>query len=72
VGTRPSVDERPEITVETMLLDFDREIYGEELITEYPLYLRDIQKFDGIEAVWKQVQKDIKVTKEKLMRGVET
>jgi riboflavin kinase/FMN adenylyltransferase len=72
VGTRPSVDERPEITVETMLLDFDREIYGEELITEYPLYLRGIQKFDGIEAVWKQVQKDIKVTKEKLMRGVET
>ena len=58
VGTRPSVDNRPEITVETMLDDFDRDIYGEEIITEFHLFLREIRKFDGIEEVWRQVQKD--------------
>ena len=59
VGLRPSVDDLPEITIETMLADFDRDIYGEKIITEFPFYIREIQKFDGIEAVWRQVQKDM-------------
>lgn len=59
VGLRPSVDDLPEITIETMLADFDRDIYGEKIITEFPLYIREIQKFDGIAAVWRQVQKDM-------------
>ena len=59
VGLRPSVDDIPEITIETMLADFDRDIYGEKIITEFPLYLRGVRKFDGIEAVWQQVQKDM-------------
>lgn len=59
VGLRPSVDDIQEITIETMLADFSRDIYGEKIITEFPLYLRGIRKFDGIEAVWRQVQKDM-------------
>lgn len=59
VGLRPSVDSRQEITIETMLADFQQDIYGEKIITEFPLFLRGIRKFDGIEAVWEQVQKDI-------------
>lgn len=59
VGLRPSVDDLPEITIETMLADFDRDIYGEKLITEFPLYIREIRKFDGVGAVWQQVQKDM-------------
>lgn len=59
VGLRPSVDDLPEITVETMLADFNQDIYGEKIITEFPLYIRDIRRFDGIEAVWRQVQKDM-------------
>lgn len=59
VGLRPSVDDLPEITIETMLADFDKDIYGEKMITEFPLYIREIRKFDGVEAVWQQVQKDM-------------
>lgn len=59
VGLRPSVDDMQEITIETMLSDFSRDIYGEKIITEFPLYLREIRKFDGLEAVWQQVQRDM-------------
>lgn len=64
VGTRPSVDDLPEITIETMLADFDADIYGEKMMTEFHLYLRGIQKFDGIQAVWQQVQKDMEQARE--------
>lgn len=58
VGLRPSVDNLPEITIETMLSDFNQDIYGEKIMTEFHLFIRGIQKFDGIKEVWKQVQKD--------------
>ena len=31
VGTRPSVDDSSDITIETMLADFDQNIYGEKV-----------------------------------------
>lgn len=59
VGLRPSVDDRDEITIETMLDDFGQDIYGEKIITEFPLFLRETKKLDGLEAVRRQVEKDM-------------
>ncbi len=68
VGTRPSVDDSSDITIETMLADFDQNIYGEKVMTEFHSFIRGIRKFDGIEAVWRQVQKDLKQVKEMLLK----
>lgn len=66
IGLRPSVDDLPEITVETYLQDFDREIYGEPMVLEIHKHIRDIRKFSGIEEVKEQVQRDLVQVKEYL------
>ena len=59
VGTRPSVDSDASLTVETHILDFDRDIYDELVILEVCKFLRPIQKFESLQAVQEQVQRDI-------------
>lgn len=60
IGLRPTVDEENRRTIETYLLNFSQEIYGEEIELELRQYLRAIKKFDSIEAVKAQVEEDIK------------
>lgn len=62
VGTRPSVDDRQEITIETMLHGFEGDLYGERLMTEFHFFLRGIRKFEGIQAVQEQVARDMEYT----------
>lgn len=59
IGLRPTVDDEKHRTIETYLLDFSQDIYGEEMELELHQYLREIKKFDTIEAVKAQVEKDI-------------
>lgn len=66
VGTRPSVDDMSYVTVETLLLGFSGDIYGETLVTEIHHYVRGVQKFGGLEEVQQQVQKDIVQVKDYL------
>ena len=63
IGTRPSVDNDKTISIETHILDFDRDIYGEIIEIELLEKIRDIKKFNNIEEVKKQVDKDILVAK---------
>lgn len=58
VGTRPSVDNEAMITIETNIIDFDEDIYGETVILEFYSFIRGIEKFASLEAVKKQVDKD--------------
>lgn len=60
VGCRPSVDQKKEQTVETYLLHFSEEVYGERVTLRIDDFIRKIRKFDGIEGVKKQVELDIK------------
>jgi riboflavin kinase/FMN adenylyltransferase len=66
IGTRPSVDRESRVTVETFVIDFEGDIYGENVRLEVYQYLRPIQKFQGIEEVWEQVKKDIENAKKYL------
>lgn len=59
IGTRPSVDCETYHTVETHILDFDRDIYGEDVTLEVIKFLRPIQKFNNLQEVQGQVRKDI-------------
>ncbi len=60
VGLRPTVDASMERTIETYLLNFSDEVYGETVEIELQAFIRDIRKFENIEQVKEQVEKDIK------------
>ena len=63
IGSRPSVDENEQVTVETYILDFDEDIYGKKVELELHQFLRPIQKFNSLEEVFAQVKKDVKEVK---------
>ncbi len=63
IGRRPTVDDESYITVETFIIDFDKEIYGERAILEVHQFLRPIQKFDSLQEVQMQVQQDVEMAK---------
>lgn len=59
IGTRPTVDDFDYVTIESFILDFDKQIYGEICVLEVYKYLRGIQKFADLQQVQNQVKKDI-------------
>ena len=48
-----------DITVEAYLLDFDRDIYGQNLTIIFEKYLRPEAKFDGLDALIAQIGQDV-------------
>lgn len=63
IGLRPTVDQEPQVTVEAHILDFEGDIYGENVVLEVHKFLRPIQKFRSLEEVHAQVKKDIEITR---------
>lgn len=59
IGTNPTVEGKG-ITVETYILDFDEDIYGEHMRIEFTERFRDEIKFENIEGLKLQLQKDVK------------
>lgn len=67
VGMRPTFTGQG-ITVESYLLDFDRDIYGEQLTVTFEKRLRPEMKFDGINALVEQIKRDVEAGREWLSR----
>jgi riboflavin kinase/FMN adenylyltransferase len=59
IGLRPTVDDSPHVTIETFLLDFDRDIYGQIIETELSLYVREVRKFKDLTEVRSQIDLDL-------------
>jgi len=59
VGTRPSVDNDREVTVETYLIGYSGDLYGKTLTVDFCGYLRPVCTFPSLEAVKEQVRLDI-------------
>lgn len=57
IGVRPTVDGMNRV-IEVHILDFDIEIYGDELTINILKRLRNEQKFDGLDTLKAQLQKD--------------
>lgn len=62
IGTRPTVDGKG-VTVEPWILDFDGDLYGKELTLEFCKFLRPERKFDSLEELINQIQKDARQTR---------
>lgn len=59
VGTKPTVDDDENISIETHIIDFDDIIYGYTLHVEFVKRIRDIEKFSDLNVLKAQVDKDI-------------
>lgn len=71
IGKRPSVDSGDEVTVETLILDFNRDIYGKYVALEILEFLRPVLKFASLLEVREQVEEDILEAKKILLdRGL--
>jgi riboflavin kinase/FMN adenylyltransferase len=67
IGTRPTLENpNPTVRVEAHLLDFNDELYGEELEIVFAEKLRDEQKFPSIDELKAQIARDIERAKESL------
>ncbi len=65
LGYRPTVtgDKSPRL-LEIHLLDFERDIYGEDLEVRFVRYLRPERKFDSVEALARQIDVDVRQARE--------
>lgn len=57
VGTRPTVGGH-RVTVESWILDFDGDLYNREITLEFHAFLREERKFDSLEALRAEIQKN--------------
>ncbi len=63
VGTRPTVDGGSKVILETHLFDFDKEIYGRYVEVHFKQKIRDEIRFQSLEQLKAQIQKDVAETK---------
>jgi riboflavin kinase/FMN adenylyltransferase len=67
IGYRPTItSSQPAVRVEVHVLDFNKELYGEELEILFVEKLRDERKFDSIEDLKQQIRRDIATARLKL------
>jgi riboflavin kinase / FMN adenylyltransferase len=70
IGTNPTfTPDKQTLNVEAHLLDFQRDIYGEDLRLEFVARLRDELKFDSVDVLVKQIWKDVEDAKRILNNG---
>ena len=58
VGTRPTVNNGSDVTVEAWLLDFDGDLYGQTVRLEFLRHIRDEVRFDSLDALKAQISRD--------------
>lgn len=62
IGRRPTFDKR-DVLMEVHLFDFDGDLYEKHLRVELVAFLRSEQKFDGLDSLKAQIQKDCRVAR---------
>ena len=64
VGTRPTVNDSVKARLEVHLLDFNENIYGKNIQVIFRKKIRDETKFESIDALKQQIQRDINTGRE--------
>ena len=67
LGTKPTVSDGYEISVETNVFYFDKDVYGNRVEVKLLHFLRQEMKFENIEALKKQMESDASFAKEMFM-----
>ncbi|MGO3732966.1 MAG: riboflavin biosynthesis protein RibF [Vagococcus sp.] len=58
IGYNITFEENRQMTIEVNILDFDQDIYGEQVSVEWYHYLRSEKKFDGVDGLIEQLKQD--------------
>lgn len=66
IGMRPTIDGK-ERTIEVNILDFNADLYGETLILDFVSRLRSEIKFNGLDALKAQLEKDRQAARQALV-----
>ena len=65
LGYRPTVSSsKTERILEIHLFDFDRDIYGKDLEVRFIRYLRPERKFENVDALVRQIERDVQQARE--------
>ena len=68
IGTNPTfTPDKRSANVEAHLLDFRREIYGEDVQLQFVARLRDELRFDSVDVLIDQIWKDVEIAREVLV-----
>ena len=59
IGQKPTVNDTDAVDVETYLYDFNRNVYGKEIVTELLQFKRPERRFDCVEELKAQMERDI-------------
>jgi riboflavin kinase/FMN adenylyltransferase len=62
IGYNPTFEGK-EQTIEVNILDFDKDIYGENLTLEFIDFIRNEKKFESIDALIEEIKNDEKITR---------
>ena len=64
VGTRPTVNNGTDVTVEAWLLDFDGDLYGQTVRLEFYRHIRDEIRFDSLDALKAEITRNAETTRQ--------
>ena len=64
LGTKPTVTDHREITLEVWLFDFEGDLYEKKITVYFLDYQRPEKKFPSLDALREQIQKDTQRAKE--------
>jgi riboflavin kinase/FMN adenylyltransferase len=65
IGVRPTVNGRS-LVVEAHLIDFEGDLYGQELALDFVARIRDERKFPGLDSLVAQIRADIALVQKRL------
>ena len=63
VGVRPTVNQGRDVNCETFIFDFKGDLYGQEIEIRFLHFLREEQRFEGLDALKAQIRCDIERAK---------
>ena len=66
IGLRPTFDDGEHRTIEAFLLDFSEDIYDQPLRLEFVKRLRGEERYDTVEALMEQIDRDVQDTRSAL------
>ncbi|WAM34787.1 bifunctional riboflavin kinase/FAD synthetase [Caldicellulosiruptor morganii] len=69
VGVNPTVSKTNSIKIETHVLDFEEKVYGKKIKLEFIDFIRDEKKFESLQDLKNQIEKDIAYVKDMLCRA---
>lgn len=58
IGNNPTISNENQITIEVNIFDFDTDIYNQEITIEFATKLREVTKFNSLEELKTQLNKD--------------